>query len=1211
MAISFLYKFYQGTANISYSRNNLWKRHFIKVLEKGIEEELLLRSSSSIKSNKMLQDLHKFMREQREYRQLCEALNEKRGRPLPLLATGLSEGARSLFYASLCEDRRQINTPMLLILPSEKEINRLAASLSDWGLRCKPYMLRDYILRNITASHEYEHERLSVLYAILNNTCDVVLTTPDAAAQYTMPEMRLTARIRRIAMSDTCEIGEVAAFLADCGYTAVEMVESSGQYSKRGDILDIYPPTLDKPVRMEFFGDEIDRMSTFDIMSQRRMDEINEIYLLPVREVIPTSEERKELAALIRGRSKKLTDLTVRTALAEEAEILESGRELSCIDKYISWLYPEKECLLSYFASDSLFVIEDYPAVIDRMRSYEFQENESIVSQLEGGLVSAEYAEHSCTCGWLDETVRTRNSVIVNSFALTMNSMDLSGIFTFQTMQTASFADQLPLMVEELESYLQRGYQTAIFCEGEQSAKNLLPVLLEKGLPASLSDENAFVRLFAAPSVPGFELKTMKFAALSACRSGAGSVRKQKSGLKTVAKKNKTEKIADYSDLHEGDLVVHVTHGIGQYLGLDSLTVAGMRRDFVKIRYSGDDMLYLPCNQLDSLSKYIGSGGDNSAVRLSRMGGAEWGKVKAKAKAATREMAKELIQLYAARMRKKGFAFAKDDRMEREFADTFEYDETQGQLDAIAEIKRDMESQCPMDRLLCGDVGYGKTEVALRAAFKAVMNGKQVAILVPTTILALQHYQTILSRMRGFPVNADMLSRFRNAKQQAVTLRKLERGEVDILVGTHRLLSKDIQFRDLGLVIVDEKQRFGVAQKEKLKQLTENVDVITLTATPIPRTLNMALSGIRDMSVLEEAPGERQPVQTYVTEYDHSVILEAIRKELRRGGQVFYLCNHIEKMMRIAGKLQADLPDARIAVANGQMDKETLSDIWYSMMTGETDILVCTTIIETGVDVANANTLIIEDADAMGLSQLHQLRGRVGRSSRRAYAYFTYPAGKILSEVSAKRLDAIRDFTEFGAGFKIAMRDLEIRGAGNLLGAEQHGHLTSIGYDLYMKLLNEAILEEKGEKVAERIECNVNIGIDAYIPESYIKNANQRIEAYKKISLIRNEGDLYDITDELLDRYGDMPRPVSSLLKISLLRARGSDAGMSKLEVKNGTVFFYPEKFQPMPWVELGRKGYKVQLVPGKLPCASVKGGKEPFIDFVAGLLKEYLQLTS
>ena len=487
----------------------------------------------------------------------------------------------------------------------------------------------------------------------------------------------------------------------------------------------------------------------------------------------------------------------------------------------------------------------------------------------------------------------------------------------------------------------------------------------------------------------------------------------------------------------------------------------------------------MPCGQLDLLSKYIGSA-DDDGVKLSRMGGPEWTKAKTKVKAAAKEMAKELIQLYAQRQRIEGYAFPSESSIEREFADDFEYNETQGQLDAIEDIFRDMEKTQPMDRLLCGDVGYGKTEVALRAAFKAVCDGKQVAILVPTTILALQHYETINSRMRGYAVNTEMLSRFRNSKQQQLSIRKIARGESDIVVGTHRLLSKDIEFKDLGLVIVDEEQRFGVAQKEKLRQIAKNVDTLTLTATPIPRTLNMAMSGIRDMSVLEEAPSDRFPVQSYVAEYDAALIMDAIRRELRRGGQVFYLCNNIEKMDLVAARIHSAIPDARIAVANGQMDKEELSDIWNDMLIGETDILVCTTIIETGVDIPNANTLIIEDADKMGLSQLHQLRGRVGRSSRRAYAYFTYPENKVLTEIATKRLEAIRDFTEFGAGFKVAMRDLQIRGAGNILGSEQHGHMECVGYELYMRILEEAILEEKGETVKKEPECTVDVSIDAY-----------------------------------------------------------------------------------------------------------------------------------
>ena len=1051
-----------------------------------------------------------------------------------------------------------------------------------------------------------------MLYSILNNTCDVVLTTPDAAIQYTLPQNLLASKIRTVRLCDPCDQTELCAFLTECGYTAVEMVESHGQYSKRGDILDVFPPHLDHPVRMEFFGDDIDRMSFFDVMSQRRTDDMEELTLAPVREMILGAEEKRMLRDVILAEArKKGISESAKAALLEEAETLAGDRELSCIDKYFSKRYPQKECLIDYFDADATVVAEDYSALGERLRSYEFTENESMVSLLEAGLLHSEYAEHTRTATWFDQWLRNRNTVLINSFAISMSGMELSGLYTFQSNQTTGFADNFALLVEEINEYRAKQYKIAILCEGNQSAKNLLTALVEQGISASLTEGNAEIQIAVAPSVPGFELRSAKFAVLSVCKGGIGISGKHKAGHKSTAQQKKTnaEKIMAYTDLTEGDLVVHSGHGIGQYLGLESLTVAGIRRDFVKIRYAGDDMLYLPCNQLDMLSKYIGSGGDDSAVWLSKMGGAEWGKAKAKAKAATKEMAKELIQLYAVRLRKKGFAFLPDDAMEREFADTFEYDETEGQLTAINDIKRDMEADYPMDRLLCGDVGYGKTEVALRAAFKAVMGGKQVAILVPTTILALQHYQTILARMRGFAVQADMLSRFRNSKQQALTLRKLERGETDIIVGTHRLLSKDIKFHDLGLVIIDEEQRFGVGQKEKLKQLTENVDVLTLTATPIPRTLNMAMSGIRDMSVLEEAPGERQPVQTYVTEYDRSLIAEAIRKELRRGGQVFYLCNQIERLPYIAQRLQADLPDARIATANGQMDKEELSDIWHSMTVGDTDILICTTIIETGVDIPNANTLIIENADRMGLSQLHQLRGRVGRSSRRAYAYFTFPQNRVLSEVSSKRLDAIRDFTEFGAGFKIAMRDLEIRGAGNILGAEQHGHLSGVGYDLYMKLLNEAILEEKGEAPVKTVECTVNANIDAYIPEKYVRSSNHRMEAYKKISLIRSQADLYDITDELLDRYGDPPKPVSNLLKISLLRALGSASIIGKIEFKGATVLYYPEVFDLRLWIGLGKKGYSVQVIPGKVPCVSLKVDKATALETACEALKLYLKL--
>jgi transcription-repair coupling factor (superfamily II helicase) len=910
---------------------------------------------------------------------------------------------------------------------------------------------------------------------------------------------------------------------------------------------------------------------------------------------------------------KKSKNEKARLEYQGELEELDSGRELLSVDKYISYIYPQKQCLLDYFGEDVLTVVLDYNGVMERMHSYDFQENESFRTLLEEGIVDPNYSLHYNNENLLKSYITERRTVIVNSFAASLGGMELGEMYAIPSKTIAGLADNFSVFYEELDNYRRIGYKIRICCDSEQGAKNFLNTLIDKGYPVSLQETDSEIRLLAAPNLTGFELETAKFVLLSVCRGGYGIRNKKKiaSPQKKSLQKN-TERILSYTDLQKGDFVVHSTHGIGIYLGIESLNIGGCRKDFVKIQYAGTDLLYLPCNQLDTLSKYVGAS-EGAGVKLSKMGSGEWSKTTKKVKTAAKAIAKELIQLYASRLRKKGFAFAKDDAMDREFADTFEYTETSGQLDAIADIRRDMESDHPMDRLLCGDVGYGKTEVALRAAFKAVQSGKQVAILVPTTILALQHYQTIVSRMRGFPVNTDMISRFRSAKQQEVTLRRLERGEVDIIVGTHRLLSKDIQFHDLGLIIVDEEQRFGVAQKEKLKSITQNVDVLMLSATPIPRTMNMALSGIRDMSILEEAPGDRIPVQSYVTEYNDGIILEAIRRELHRGGQVFYLCNRIPHIPDIVGKLSQAIPEARIGVGHGQMDKEDLSDVWHSMIIGETDILVCTTIIETGVDVPNANTLIVENADQMGLSQLHQIRGRVGRSSRRAYAYFTYPEGKVLTEVAEKRLEAIRDFTEFGAGFRIAMRDLEIRGAGDILGAEQHGHMASVGYDLYIKILNEAILEEKGEVVPKHTECTVDFNIDAYIPELYIENSNQRMEAYKKISLIRNAEDLYDISDELIDRYGEMPRAVYNLLHIALLRSLGAESNLTKIQYKESSVLFYPENFLIKPWTALAAQNNgKLLISLGNVPYVTAKITKSMSVfDFSEKLLVEYQKINS
>ena len=682
----------------------------------------------------------------------------------------------------------------------------------------------------------------------------------------------------------------------------------------------------------------------------------------------------------------------------------------------------------------------------------------------------------------------------------------------------------------------------------------------------------------------GFEYPSQKFFAITYSQV---SYRPEKSEKK---KKKTGQEIYSLSELAPGDYVVHNVHGIGVFGGIRKIDTHGVIKDYIKIDYAKGDVLYVPVTQLDMVAKYIGPKED-SRVKLNRLGSGDWQKAKARVKTSVKDIAKELIELYSQRMKAKGYAFSADNEWQRDFELSFEYDETPDQLRCCEEIKHDMMRSSPMDRLLCGDVGFGKTEVALRAAFKCIADSKQCALLCPTTILAWQHYQTVIKRFEGYPVRVELLSRFRTAKQQKEILQKLKRGEIDMIVGTHRLVQKDVEFRDLGLAIIDEEQRFGVAQKERFKELCKNVDVLTLSATPIPRTLNMAMSGLRDMSVIEEAPTNRQPVQTYVLEHDDAVINEAIRRELRRGGQVFYLHNNVETISSCAAKIQEAVPEAKIAIGHGKMKEGELSEVWRQMLEQEIDVLVCTTIIETGVDLPNANTLIIENADCMGLSQLHQLRGRVGRSSRRAYAYFTFRRNKVLTEIQQKRLAAIREFTEFGSGFRIAMRDLELRGAGNIMGAQQHGHMESVGYDMYLKLLDEAVSEEKGEQnVTKDLDCLIDISVDAHIPESYVESLTLRLDVYRRIADIRSNEDADDVIDELQDRFGRIPNSVLGLIDIALVRNKAYSMGIYEIR-QNGTtlMLFVNELKSPQVADLLIALGGKAKLVAGAKPCVAVE----------------------
>ena len=779
-------------------------------------------------------------------------------------------------------------------------------------------------------------------------------------------------------------------------------------------------------------------------------------------------------------------------------------------------------------------------------------------------------------------------SVMMDTFTRSLSDVPVRELVQLSASQLSTWSGEYAILKDDIEDYMKTGFCCVIFAGTPRGAQALTEDL-QKDFSAQLvrdvpSIDPGRIYVLEGTLSAGMEYPQLKLAVISHAKTGSSRkkpAKAKKGGIKNI------------SDLNVGDYVVHVSHGIGIFEGIVKRDIHGVVKDYIKIRYAGSDMLFVPVTQLDLVTKYIG-GKEDSVVKLNKLNSAEWAKTRARVKKAVKDMADELIKLYAKREAAQGYAFGPDTDWQNDFERRFPYDETDDQLRCIQEIKDDMEKPSPMDRLLCGDVGFGKTEVAIRAAFKCVMDGKQCAVLVPTTILAWQHYQTFRKRMEGFPVKVDILSRFRTPREQEQVLEELRRGQVDIVVGTHRLVQKDVKFKDLGLCIIDEEQRFGVKHKESFKEMRNNVDVLTLSATPIPRTLNMAMSGIRDMSTIEEAPQDRQPVQTYVMEHDWGILVQAISKELRRGGQVFYLHNRVDTIDRCAATIQQFLPDATVVVAHGKMSEEQLSKVWKRLLDHEIDILVCTTIIETGVDVSNCNTLIIEDADRLGLSQLYQIRGRVGRSSRRAFAYLTVTKGKALTDVATKRLEAIREFTTFGSGFRIAMRDLEIRGAGNILGAQQHGHMEAVGYEMYLKMLSEAVAVAKGEKPeVQNTECLVDIRIGAHIPEDYIESLPQRIDIYKKIASVENEKDASDIIDELIDRFGTPPEAVKGLVDVSLLRNMAAGLGIREISQRTDSLLFYPETvdMQAASRLAAGLKG-RVMLNAGAKPYLAVKVAK-------------------
>ncbi len=1047
----------------------------------------------------------------------------------PVALSGLSPVHRAHFAACV---RQATGRPVVLVCADEEEGDRLERDLE--ALLAEPVIrlsARDFnFYDGASGSRQGEHRRLAAFARMLAGAAPAVVATVEALLQRTLPPDLLARAAFTLDPKAPIPLEEAAAGLARCGYTRCDQVEGVGQFAQRGGILDFFSPAYDRPVRVEYWDTEIDSMGLFDPMTQRRTESLDRAEVLPCAEALP--------------------------GLSADPEALGGDRDLPR-------LYPELATAADYLPPDAVVFLSENARLRERARSYLWQLGEDVKILAEKELVRDGKGAYARTLDELGDRLADWPVIYLDAFNTASYPRPPRTMLSIMAKQLPSFGASLDAAVNDLEHYQREGCAVVVLVASETRALNLQELLRERKVRAavdfSLHDLPAPGKSVIAVGglTAGFEYPALKCAVFT--QGAAAPVKKRRRYAKD---RSNRQKLASYNDLSPGDLVVHAQYGIGRFAELTRMNVDGVEKEYMKIAYAGADVLYVPITQLDLVSKYIG-GGEGQERRLSRLGGGDWERARSKAKAAVRDLAKGLVQLYAQRQRLPGYAFSPDSPWQKEFEDQFEYTETEDQLRCVAEIKRDMERPRPMDRLLCGDVGYGKTEVAFRAIMKCVLDGKQAAILVPTTVLARQHFLTAKARFVRYPVTIECLSRFNTPAQVKNILQNLKDGRIDLLVGTHRLLQKDVAFKDLGLLVVDEEQRFGVTHKEKLKELSRQVDVLTLSATPIPRTLNMALSGIRDMSTLEEPPSDRQPVQTYVLEHDWGVVAGAIRREVERGGQVYYLHNRIETIDLTVRRLQEVLGEnISIAVAHGRMTQEEINATMTDMSQGNIDVLVCTTIIETGIDIPNVNTLIIDNADQMGLAQLHQIRGRVGRSFRRAVAYFTYQQGKVLSEVAAKRLSTIREFAEFGSGFKIAMRDLEIRGAGNLLGPEQSGFMLSVGYDMYLQLLEEAVLEEQGKPIPKPAECAADLTVTAAIPDRYVPQAEQRMDLYRRIAAIRSEEEADDLTDELIDRYGDPPRQVNNLIAVALMRALAAQNGISEIIQKGSTLNFLLDHFE-------------------------------------------------
>jgi len=1113
----------------------------------------------------------------KEYGSLLDSLNQNL-RPVSVIGPSDSQKAHLVF--SVCG---HTGKKALYIAQNEIQARKIYEDFSFFlGDDVLLFPSKEVIMHDIKAKSNQEvFARLNTLLNIHQKRFRLVVASAESVMHKLMPPDMYRRSLIHLTAGTVVNLTDLSQKLVELGYERADIVESTGQFAVRGGIVDIYPPNYDFAIRVEFFGDEVDSIRRFDPASQRSVEHMEEAVVTPSREIIYTLDMKPGITERIQKSLKEYEKKTEGSKLSErinaDIDRIRFEHYFPGIDRYLPFIAETAVSVVDYLDDETVVFIDENRRVRKRMEEVCLEHMETCKMLMEKEQILPESCDIYFDYTDFTKKIASRKVVFLNS----LTAEDASPFGQHENIHILSksagiYRGHIEMLARDLKEWKRMKNRVVILLSSAGMREGLMDYLKDNEIGADLSESvpdsvrPGQVLICAGSLESGFEYPSAGLIVLTDKEVYAPE---RKLGKKKVSKRAGS-KISLFTDLKIGDYVVHQSHGIGQYVGVEQLVVDNVKRDYLRIMYRGGDSLYIPTSQLDLIQKYIGN--EDRPPKLNKLGGTEWVKTKRKVKESLKELASELIKLYAQRQSLKGFAFSPDTVWQKQFEDMFPYQETPDQLKCIEEIKADMESEKVMDRLLCGDVGYGKTEVAVRAVFKAVMDGKQAAFLVPTTILAQQHYETFRERFREFPVTVDVISRFRTPAEQKRILKDVQAGNIDVLIGTHRLIQKDIKFKDLGLLVIDEEQRFGVEHKEKLKSLNPTVDVLTLTATPIPRTLHMSLTGIRDISVLEDPPEDRYPVQTYVMEYDSDVIRNAILRELARNGQVFYLYNRVRSIDMKAARIKELVPEARVAAAHGQMDERQLENVMIEFLNREYDVLVCTTIIESGLDMPNVNTIIVEDADRMGLSQLYQLRGRVGRSNVPAYAYITYRRDKIITEAAAKRLQAIKEFTEFGSGFKIAMRDLEIRGAGNLLGSQQHGHMEAVGYDMYCRLLDEAVRELKGEPpVQPESEITIDINVDAYIDDSYIENEVQKVEMYKKISSIQNEEDVKDIEDELVDRYGDLPQAVENLIMIAYIKALAREAGLSAVSSRKDAVIFQFAKNRPIDVKAVGKLAEK------------------------------------